>query len=787
MPTVHWLTGRSRITLIACLVPLSLVTAVSATWGGGSEAALPIARPNDQRVPAGRLVNGELHLDLEVVEAEWYPRGEGGPRVITIAFAEAGRAPSIPGPLLRAPAGTAIRATVRNTLDRPVLVRGLVDRATMPPVPPPQGRGIFPAFAFGDSLVIGSGATGEARFTPTSEVSSFYYGRVLPAPGVAGPPLVPAGDPGQGAFLGALIIDPPATAAPPDERVFVITQWASSEEPGTVSFKMMLNGLSWPFTEQLQYGVGDSVRWRVINVSVTQHPMHLHGFYFHVDALGDAQSDTTYTGDARPLAVTQLMAPFSAMRITWVPERAGNWLFHCHLIRHMHDVQEFREERARRATGAADAHHLDGMAGLVLGITIHPRDGIVREPAPSRRIDLWTGQRPDVYDGKPELGFVVQEGSAPPARDSTVVPGSPIVLTLGEPTEIIVHNRLDMPLSVHWHGLELRSLYDGVGHWSGSPGTTRAPIPPGDSARVLITPPRAGTFMYHTHGEAGPGLSQGLYGPFLVLERATARDPDADRVFVLAARGARRDAAPAINGRVRPLPERFTRGQSYRLRFLHISPDESKRVRLLKDGNPVQWRPLARDGADLSEAMRRPRSAAFALGVGETVDVEWTPDAEGVYVLEVRTSFYPATGGTVVQRVAFGVGDVAESDLVLPQGAGVPPISLTSAERARYVGTYAGEFAPSVAGPVIWQLRVWELDDKLRFRLAPRDQQDALALNLLIPVAEHTFRMGLDLDGLMMEPTSQPDLRFLDVADSADRVELRFGNVLLATLSRQRN
>ncbi len=515
--------------------------------------------------------------------------------------------------------------------------------------------------------------------------------------------------------------------------------------------------------------------------------MHLHGFYFHVDALGDAQRDTTYTGGTRPLAVTQLMAPFSTMRITWVPERAGNWLFHCHLIRHMHDVQEFREERARLATGAADAHHLDGMAGLVLGITIHPREGIVTEPAPSRRIDLWTGQRPDVYDGEPELGFVVQEGSAPPARDSTVVPGSPIVLTRGEPTEIIVHNRMDMPLSVHWHGLELRSLYDGVGHWSGSPGAARAPIPPGDSARVLITPPRAGTFMYHTHGEAGPGLSQGLYGPFLVIERATARDPDADRVFVLAARGARRDAAPAINGRVRPLPERFTRGRSYRLRFLHISPDESKRVRLLKDGTPVQWRPLARDGADLPEAMRRPRSAAITLGVGETSDVEWTPDAEGVHAIEVRTSFYPATGGSVVQRVAFGVGDVAESDLVLPQGAEVPPISLTSAQRARYVGTYAGESAPNAAGPVIWQLRVWELDEKLRFRLAPRDRRDAAApLNLLIPLAEHTFWLGLDLDGLMMDPTPGR-LRFLDVADTADRVELRYGSLLTATLSRQRN
>ena len=39
------------------------------------------------------------------------------------------------------------------------------------------------------------------------------------------------------------------------------------------------------------YRRGDVVRWRVINLSSQTHPMHLHGFYFEVTALGDGRRD----------------------------------------------------------------------------------------------------------------------------------------------------------------------------------------------------------------------------------------------------------------------------------------------------------------------------------------------------------------------------------------------------------------------------------------------------------------------------------------------------------------
>ncbi len=748
---------------------------------------LPRAEPNDQRIPAGRMVDGELRIELLAVETEWYPRGPDGPRVVTPAFAEVGGPPQVPGPLVRASAGTPVHVTIRNTLNRPIAVRGLLDRASMPSVTAPPA-GSLPAFAFSEPVVIPPGESRETRFTPTEEVSSFYYAQRLP-PDAGGDAARPFNDLAEGAFMGALVIDSAGSSPPPDERVLMITRWGSMDDPDMrISWKMMLNGLSWPYTERLEYTVGDTVRWRVINASLAAHPMHLHGFYFTVDALGDTQEDTIYEGDEKPLAVTQMMEDFSSMRLTWVPEEPGNWLFHCHLVRHMAGEQRFASERepGSPAHGHDDAHQMDHMAGMITGITIHPVEGTEEpeEEAPVRRIDLWTGERPDVYDGKPELAFLKQEGPEPPAPDSTVVPGSPLVLTRGEPTEIIVHNRLGIPLSVHWHGLELRSLYDGVGGWSGYPGATRPPIAPGDSVRVLITPPRSGSFMYHVHGEPGHELSQGLYGPFLVLEPGEERDTDADRVYMLASRGAAHDAAPAINGRIRPDPERFQPGRTYRLRFLHISADAFKEVRLLRDGKPVVWRTLAKDGAELPEAQRVSGPASLGIGVGETYDVEWTPSETGLNVLEVTTRFYPARGGAVTQRVPFAVGEVAEADLDLPQGEKLPLVPLSAAERSRYTGAFVSRFQGVDGDALELILAIWEEEGRLHTTgILPRSWDDSAEPDLLFPLGEHTFVPGRNLSGLLHP--SDALYRFVaGASDALNRIEVEFGGQVVLEFTR---
>jgi manganese oxidase len=711
------------------------------------------ADANDQRTPAGRVIGGELRVELDVVDINWSPRGPHGPLVPAVGFAERGHAPQVPGPLLRMRAGIPVRVSVRNTLARAVRVRGLSDRVTGD-----TAVDGVPGFTRQAALRLAPGEEREVRFTPTRSVTSFYFARQLPA-GTDTLPEDRYTSPGigstEGGLLGAFVVDAADAVPPASERVFVLTSYASPSEPGTPAWRVSMNGLSWPHTERLSYDQGDTVRWRVINASGVYHPMHLHGFYFAVGSRGDAQADTTIHGPP-PLEVTEGMREFSTMQMSWVADRAGNWLFHCHLIRHSSDAQRYRAESTSVAsTDDMSADH--GMGGLILGITVRPRTVIATTPpANARRLDLWTGLRPRVLDDSAGYGFVLQRGNRPPAPDSIVVPGSPLILQRGEPTRIVVHNRLPIPLGVHWHGVELASYYDGVGHWSGQPGNTRGPIPPADTMSVFITPPRSGTFMYHTHGELGAELAQGLYGTLIVLDHGHELDPESDRLFVLASRGATLEADAVINGRGISPAQHFTAGKTYRLRFTHISLDDVKSVRLLLNDKPVTWRPLAKDGATLPAANRVESEAKQRMDVGETYDFEWTPAARGVYVLEVATDYYPArAGNTVLQRVAFGVGPVAEADLrVAATGTSLALADLSSTALAKPAGVYVSSTtAPSPNVVSVWQ-------DSAGLSMSRTAAGVESSATCLIPLADGSFVPGTCGNGLVKETAPLEHFRF---------------------------
>ena len=597
-------------------------------------AGLEVAGEQDHRTAAGRMVGDALHLSLEAREAAWYPWGPEGQGLRAHVFAEVGRPASVPGPMIRVSAGTPVRVTLRNTFPDTLLVRGLNDRGS-------GGPGGALAGLIGDSVVVPPGATAEVSLTPTVPGTFAYFGRVLADGWSAGP--VP-GLPAEGtdrALSGVLVVDPPGSEPTPRERIFLITHWADPRVPGSAvpASRFMINGRSWPHTERLVYDEGEEVRWRVVNLTGREHPMHLHGFYFRVDARGDQAGEIAYGPDDAAMAVTETLLPAQAMRLTWVPTEPGSWLFHCHFMRHMSWIQAATIGSAPADHPPEDAEGEALMGGLVMGIEVRPRDASAPDDTgPRRRLDLHIGMRPGVFGTDPGYGFVLQEGTTPPAADSVRFPGSSIVLTRGEPTEIAVHNRADVPLGVHWHGLELESWADGVPGWSGEAGARRPAIEPEATFTVRMTPPRAGTFMYHVHSEPGHQLAQGLYGAFLVLEPGEAWDPETDRLFLLGSLGAGMDAPAAVNGRTEPEPVDLSAGRTYRLRFMHISPDDDKRVSLLRGDTPVTWRQVAKDGADLPAGQSRDLPAELRIFVGETYDFLWSPEP-GDYTLRVVTTF----------------------------------------------------------------------------------------------------------------------------------------------------
>ncbi|MFI5326687.1 MAG: multicopper oxidase domain-containing protein, partial [Candidatus Rokuibacteriota bacterium] len=223
-----------------------------------------------------------------------------------------------------------------------------------------------------------------------------------------------------------------------------------------------------------------------------------------------------------------------------------------------------------------------------------------------------------------------------PRHDRVSVPGPPILLTQGETASITVVNRTSEPTTVHWHGMELESVYDGVAGW-GRTGSRVAPlVAPGDSFVVEMTPPRAGTFIYHSHMDETDQLRSGMYGPLIVLEPGERFEPSVDRVFTI---GQTVDAWIAINGQDQPAPQNLRAGTRYRLRFINIHRDATVDISLRGDSGPLRWHAEAKDGAYLLPALRGERNARVRMGVGETYDFTWTPARPGEATLLVHAPF----------------------------------------------------------------------------------------------------------------------------------------------------
>jgi FtsP/CotA-like multicopper oxidase with cupredoxin domain len=592
---------------------------------------------NDNRAPAGVLRNGVLTIRLEAREGEWHPEADSSAGITVRAFAEKGKRLLVPGPLIRVLEGTEIRAYVTNTFARGTLVVHGLSR-----------RGV--ETNSGDTMQIAPLATRDVRFIAGAPGTYYYWATVDGDTRAAGDSSARDAE-----LVGAFVIDP-ANAPRPRDRILVLSLWTKGPLViGTVNrtalLRFTINGKSWPHTERLTYDHGDTVRFRVINTSIVPHPMHLHGFYFTVDSRGDGTVDSVYDRAAAPYrVVTERVAPGRTISMTWVPERAGNWMFHCHDNYHVLrnqplDGTHLPPEHLLRATN--HAHEM--MAGLVMGIEVRgpatssvTQAGVVRRALRLvARIDT-SGHR---TDDEPAYGYALQ-GPAGSASSGSALPGPVILLKRGEPVSITVVNHLAEPTSVHWHGIELESYFDGVADLSGSAHHIAPAIAPGDSFEARFTPPRSGTFIYHPHADETRQQQAGLSGALLVVDDPAAYDPAHDIVLLLSVPRSRVDFATILlNGSNTPKPLDLHVGEHYRLRIVDIHIYRpSMIVRFFRDSSLVSWRPVAKDGMPIPPERARPRPAQQQMGNGETYDYDFVPAATG----DLRFTVWSAAGDLLV-------------------------------------------------------------------------------------------------------------------------------------------
>jgi FtsP/CotA-like multicopper oxidase with cupredoxin domain len=90
-----------------------------------------------------------------------------------------------------------------------------------------------------------------------------------------------------------------------------------------------INGRSYPDTAPLTVRAGERVRLRLFNMSMEDHPMHLHGHTFQVVAIGGRPVQG-------PLKDTLTVRHMEEYEVEFVANNPGVWLFHCHNLRHLH-------------------------------------------------------------------------------------------------------------------------------------------------------------------------------------------------------------------------------------------------------------------------------------------------------------------------------------------------------------------------------------------------------------------------------------------------------------------
>ncbi|PLW46972.1 hypothetical protein PCANC_06515 [Puccinia coronata f. sp. avenae] len=135
------------------------------------------------------------------------------------------------------------------------------------------------------------------------------------------------------------------------------------------------------------------------------------------------------------------------------------------------------------------------------------KDHIVTDIPQVRQYDWVVENKTASFDGFVRNVFVI----------NNQFPGPLIEANEGDTIVVNVRNELNVPLSMHWHGLYQR----GTQWMDGPAGVTQCPLQPGTSFTYQFTvKDQFGTFWYHAH--YGALLADGISGPLIIH---SLRDP----------------------------------------------------------------------------------------------------------------------------------------------------------------------------------------------------------------------------------------------------------------------
>jgi FtsP/CotA-like multicopper oxidase with cupredoxin domain len=150
-------------------------------------------------------------------------------------------------------------------------------------------------------------------------------------------------------MMGMIVVHPRDPGFRPVDRDFVFIMSTYDIDPGTylpkVSEMTNFNMWTWnsrvfPGIDPLPVRLGDRVRVRVGNLTMTNHPIHLHGHNFAVSC-----TDGGWVPESAQWPEVTTDIPVGAIRaFDFTADNPGDWAFHCHKSHHTmnamgHDVR----------------------------------------------------------------------------------------------------------------------------------------------------------------------------------------------------------------------------------------------------------------------------------------------------------------------------------------------------------------------------------------------------------------------------------------------------------------
>jgi manganese oxidase len=149
------------------------------------------------------------------------------------------------------------------------------------------------------------------------------------------------------------------------------------------------NSRVFPGIDPLTVRLGDRVRVRIGNLTMTNHPIHLHGHSFGVTC-----TDGGWVPESAQWPEVTTDVPVGAVRaIEFIADSPGDWAFHCHKSHHTmnamgHNTHNFigvnQKELAKAVRRLVPDFHAMGSGGMA-------EMGSMEMPMPDNTLPMMTG------------------------------------------------------------------------------------------------------------------------------------------------------------------------------------------------------------------------------------------------------------------------------------------------------------------------------------------------------------------------------------------------------------